>query len=130
MLPIVDCLVSYFGLNEQEQPEYQRFFCYHIVAGPGLTDGSGVACITTLAVYDEAQRCTYCTKVHRVESGGPAAALAVAVRYLDAYHQGGHLRRVQSRIRGLAGDPSTLPVQSPLTHFDVFPEWGIAPAKG
>jgi hypothetical protein len=101
---MIDCLVSYFGLDESEQPEYRRYFSYHIVAGPGLTPESGVAYVTTLAVYDESQRCTYCKNAHKVESGGPAAALAAAVRYLDVHHEGDHLRKVQSSIRGLLSD--------------------------
>ena len=53
---ILDCLVSYFGLDEKERPTYRRYFQYHIVAGPGAAAGSGVASITTLAIFDDAQR--------------------------------------------------------------------------
>jgi len=104
MTPVLDCLVNYFGLDENERPGFGRYFCYHILAGPGPTAGSGVAWITTLAVYDERQRCTYCQNVHQAEAGGPAAAIAAAVRYLDSYHETHHLRKVQSAIRGLSGD--------------------------
>jgi hypothetical protein len=104
MTPVLDCLVNYFGLDENERPGFRRYFCYHILAGPGPTAGSGVAWITTLAVYDERQRCTYCQNVHKAETGGPAAAIAGAVRYLDSYHETHHLRKVQSAIRGLNGD--------------------------
>jgi hypothetical protein len=102
---IVDCLVSYFGLDEEERPTYRRYFCYHIVAGPGPTIGAGMASITTLAISNEKERCTSCQNLHAVERGGPVAAIAKAIRYLDAYHKGGHLRRVQSEIRGLDSDP-------------------------
>jgi len=117
MTRMLDCLVSYFGLDEDEQPAYQRYFCYHILAGPGPTAGAGVAVVTTLAVHDESERCTYCQKIHAVKAGGPAAAIAAAVRYLDAYHEGDRLRKVQSEMRGRAGDPSTESAPSPETPF-------------
>jgi hypothetical protein len=65
MTPIVDCLVSYFALDENDRPGYQRYFCYHIVAGPGTTAGSGVAVITTVAIYDKAERCISCQNFTR-----------------------------------------------------------------
>ena len=34
MTEMLDCLVSYIGLDENERPTYQRYFCYHIVAAP------------------------------------------------------------------------------------------------
>jgi len=113
MRGILDCLVSYFGLDEDEQPGYRRYFCYHIFAGPGPTLGAGVASITTLAVHDESERCAYCQHFHTVEAGGQAAAMAAAIRYLDDYHEQDHLRKVQSEIRGLPGDQSK-DIDSPL----------------
>jgi hypothetical protein len=101
MTGILDCCVNYFGLDENERPGYRRYFCYHILAGPGPTAGAGVASITTLAVHDENERCTSCTYFHVVESGGPASAMAAALRYLDAYHQQDHLRKVLSDVRRL-----------------------------
>src|SRR5947209_4329887 len=94
----LDCLVNYFGLDENERPDYRRYFCYHILAGPGPKLGAGVASVTTLALHDETERCTYCQNFHTVEAGGPAAAIAAAIRYLDAYHERDHLRKVQSGI--------------------------------
>ena len=88
MTRMLDCLVSYFGLDENERAGFQRYFCYHIAADPGPTTGAGVASITTLALHDECQRCTYYQNLHTVETGGPAAALTVAIHYLDAYHDG------------------------------------------
>jgi hypothetical protein len=70
MSQLIDCLVSYFGLDEVNEPTWKRYYCYHIVAGPGPTTGSGVATITTLAIYDEAQRCTSCRHFHRAVTGG------------------------------------------------------------
>jgi hypothetical protein len=104
MAQILDCLVSYFGLDEQQKPVLGRYYCYHIVGGPGPTTESGVASITTLAVYDEDERCSYCQTLHLAERGGPSAAIAQAVRYLDTIHQGKHVRKVQSELRGLAED--------------------------
>ena len=100
MARMLDCLVSYFALDEDGRPGYRRYFCYHIVAGPGPTAGAGVAVIITVAVLNEADRCSYCSTFHAVEAGGPAAALAAAVRYLDAYHESDRLHKVQSEVRG------------------------------
>ncbi len=100
---MLDCLVTYFGLDEQERPTSRRYFQYHIVAGRGPTTGSGVASIKTLAISDDTQRCTYCQQLHLAEKGGPAEAIAKAIQYLDAFHANGHLRKVQSDIRGIAG---------------------------
>jgi hypothetical protein len=115
MMRFLDCLVSYFGLDEDDQPTYRQYFCYHVVAGPGPTPGAGVASITTLAVRDDSQRCTYCRAFHTAEAGGPAAALAEAVRYLDTYHHEDRLRKVQSEIRGLPGDRAAEGTLSPDT---------------
>jgi hypothetical protein len=112
MKRILDCLVSYFGLDEDGRPTYRRYFCYHIVAGPGPTAGSGVASITTLAIYDESERCLSCQNLHAVDTGGPKTALTRALRYLDAYHGEERLRRVQSEIRDL-GDVPPVEVISP-----------------
>ena len=104
MKRILDCLVSYFGVDGDERPTYRRYFHYHIAAGPGPTKGSGVASITTLAIHDNGERCNSCPNFHVADTGGPAAALAKAVRYLDAYHAEDRLRKVQSQIRGLGAD--------------------------
>jgi hypothetical protein len=106
MARMLDCLVNYFGLDEDGRPGYRRYFCYHVVAGPGPAADAGLALVTTLAVHDRGERCTSCEAVHRVERGGPAAALAAALRYLDAYHGEDHLRKVQSDVRGLDGCPA------------------------
>ena len=100
---MLDCLVSYFGLDEEGRPGYRRYFCYHVVAGPGPGDGAGLAVVTTLAIHDAGERCASCEAIHRAESGGPAAALAAALRYLDVYHGADHLRKVRSDVRGLDG---------------------------
>jgi hypothetical protein len=104
MMGILDCLVSYFGLDDNERPNYRRYFCYHILAGPGPTPGAGVASVTILAVHKETERCRYCQNFHTVEAGGPLEAMAAAVRYLDAYHEKDHLWKVQSDIRGLGAE--------------------------
>ena len=107
MAPLLDCLVSYFGLDEYGRPSDWRYFCYHVLAGPGPTPGSGAAAVVTVAVYDESKRCTYCKHFHTVEAGGPAAALAAALRYLDAYHGSDRLHKVLSATRGLRGEQPT-----------------------
>ncbi len=129
MTRMLDCLVSYFGLDQDDQPVVWRYFCYHIVASAGPTTGTGVASITTLALHDETQRCAYCQNFHTVETGGPAAALAAAVQYLDDYHAHDHLRKVQSDIRGLQAELSTNSVPSPETRFRVTQGRGVSIQK-
>jgi hypothetical protein len=122
---MLDCLVSYFGLDEQERPTCWRYFCYHIVAGPGPTPGAGVASVTTLAVHDEAERCTYCQNFHTAEAGGPAAALAAAIHYLDAYHERDRLRKVQCDVRGLPSHEATDPARAPETRIRASRRQGL-----
>jgi hypothetical protein len=99
MADIMDCLVNYFNSNVGEEGVPSRYFSYHVVAGPGPTPDSGVATICTLAVYHPDERCDFCSVFHAVREGGPAAAIAKAVRHLDAYHEGDRLRKVQTRVR-------------------------------
>jgi hypothetical protein len=99
MAELMDCLVNYFSLESREDGVPRRYFSSHVVAGPGPTPDSGVASIATLAVFEPGARCDYCTALHAVQHCGPAAAIAQAVGYLDAYHEGDRLRKVQTAIR-------------------------------
>jgi hypothetical protein len=103
MARMLDCLVSYFGLDEDGLPGYRRYFCYHVVAGPGPGGGAGLALVTTLAVHEAGERCISSETIHMADTGGAAAALAAALRHLDAYHVADHLRKVQSDVRGRDG---------------------------
>jgi hypothetical protein len=130
MTQMLDCLVSYFGLDENDRPGCRRYFFYHILAGPGPTAGTGVAAIRTLAVHNEAERCDSCQHFHVVESGGPEAAIATAIRYLDAYHENDHLRKVQCDTRDVPGDQVTDAVRPPETRFHVSRDWDVPTRKG
>ena len=57
MAPLLDCMVSYYGLDEYGRPSPWRYFCYHVLAGPGPTPGSGIAFITTLAYAIGQEQC-------------------------------------------------------------------------
>jgi hypothetical protein len=129
MTQTLDCLVSYFGLDENERAGVRRYFCYQVLAGPGPTAGAGVASIVTLAVHSEIERCTSCQHFHPVQTGGPEAALDAAVQYLDAYHERDHLRKVQGAVRGLDGDQSTEVAPSSETRFRVFQGLGVPTKK-
>jgi hypothetical protein len=98
MTRMLDCLVSYFGLDESERPGYRRYFCYRVLAGPGPTTSAGIASIRTLAIRDEFEPWTVSQPFHTVESGGPAAAIDEAVHYLDALHCCDHVRKIQSAV--------------------------------
>lgn len=93
-------LVTYYGLDEDGEPTSRRFASYKIIAGPGPREDSGLASIITLALSNPGEGCDYCEKVHTVDKGGAAAALAAAIRYLDAHHRGDRLRKVESDVRG------------------------------
>jgi hypothetical protein len=97
--PMLERLVSYFGLDENGNPTSRRFLSYKIVAGPGPDDDSGVASIVTLALSNPSDRCDSCQHFHTVEKGGAAAAMAAAIRYLDVSHAGQHLQKVESDLR-------------------------------
>jgi hypothetical protein len=98
--PMLERLVTYFGLDENNQPTFRRFLSYKIIAGPGPTEDSGVASIVTLALSNPADRCDSCQHFHTAAKGGPVAAMASAIRYLDDYHAGEHLQKVESDVRG------------------------------
>jgi hypothetical protein len=99
MPEMFDCLVNYFSLNTDDEGMPRRYFSYHVVGGPGPTDDSGVAVVTTLAAYNSNEICESCQNFHVARTGGPAAAIDKALRYLDAYHGGENLRKVQTEIR-------------------------------
>ena len=93
---MVDCLASYYGFNDKG--ELNRYFCYHVLGGPGPTPGGGAASIVLLTVHDEAERCIGgCRELQVVETGGPAAAVAKALHFLDACHEGDRMRKMQHR---------------------------------
>jgi hypothetical protein len=98
--PVLERLVTYYGLDEDGEPASRRFLSYKIIAGPGPTEGSGLASILTLALSNPSEGCVDCQKSHTVETGGAAAALAAAIRYLDAFHEGERLWKVESDVRG------------------------------
>ena len=100
MMSMLDCQLNYFGLDEDGRPTYRRYFCYRISAGPGPTAGSAVASIHLLAAQDRAGAFPFCNNLYAVSAGGPAAAIAKAIRDLDAFHGADRLRRVQSDVRG------------------------------
>jgi hypothetical protein len=103
MTAMIDCMVNYFGGDESDAPT--RYFCYHVVGGPGPTARAGVALITALAASQESEQCISCEGVHFVQTGGPAAAVAKALRHLDAHHEGDGLRKVGTPFRRLSPAP-------------------------
>jgi hypothetical protein len=99
-----DLLVSYVGFCEDDRPEIERRFSYRVEARRGPTAESGVASITRLGA-DETWGRSALKAVHTAETGGPAAAIAAAVRYLDSCRDAEHLRKIQSTIHGLHEGP-------------------------
>lgn len=99
MAELMDCLVNYFSHNADEGGMPRRYYSYLVVGGPGATAAAGVATITPLAVHDGGERGALGQNFHVVKEGGPAAAIAKALHYLDAYHQGERLWKVQTPVR-------------------------------
>jgi hypothetical protein len=99
MAEMLDCLVTYFSEDTNAEGMPHRYLSYHLVAGPGPNPEGGVASITPLAAYDENVICETCERVFAVKTGGPAAAMEEALVYVDAYHEGDRLRKVQSELR-------------------------------
>jgi hypothetical protein len=126
----LDCLVSYFGFAEDERAGMRRHFSYRIQARPGPIAGAGVAVITKLTGPEEAEGDTAAEKFHVVETGGPAAAIGAAVRYLDAYHRSDHLWKIQSDVRRLGEDPATEGAPTRTIPFRAYPPVGDFARKG
>ena len=99
MAEMLDCLVNYFSEDTNDEGMPRRYLSYHVVAGPGPSPEGGVASITPVAAYDENAICDTCERVFAVTAGGPDAAIAKALVYMDAYHEGGLLLKVQSEIQ-------------------------------
>jgi hypothetical protein len=102
MAELLDCMVNYFSFNGNSAGGPSRYYCYLVVAGPGPTDETGVATITTLAVHQADKPCDYCTNYFFAPKGGSEAALVRALLYLDAYHERHRLRKVVSPVRRAA----------------------------
>src|SRR5438132_519099 len=99
MAEMLDCFVNFFSEDTNDEGMPRRYLSYQVVAGPGPGAEAGVASITPLAAYDENEICNTCESVFAVTAGGPAAAMEEALVYMDAYHEGNGLRKVQSEIR-------------------------------
>jgi hypothetical protein len=99
MAELLDCMVNYFGSDGDCDGVPRRYYCYHVVAGPGPDEGTGVATISTLAVHEGDRPCDYCQNCFFARAGGPKAALARALLSLDAYHDGHRLGKVVSQVR-------------------------------
>ncbi len=97
---MMDCLVNYFSINSDEDGIPYRFFSYHVIGGPGPTEDGGFASITALATYKNDEKCDACESYFfAAKTGGPAAAIKKALEFLEGYHAGEGLRRVQTEIR-------------------------------
>ena len=101
MAEILACFVNFFSEDANADGLPRRYLSYHVVAGPGPSPDSGVASITPLAAYDENEICDTCERVFAVKAGGPTAAMEEALVYMDAFHEGSGLRKVQSEIRSI-----------------------------
>jgi hypothetical protein len=99
MAEMLECIVTYFSQDADAEGMPHRYLSYHVVASLGPNPNGGVASITPLASYNENEICDTCERVIAVKAGGPAAALAEALVYMDAFHEGAGLRKVQSEIR-------------------------------
>jgi hypothetical protein len=107
MAEMLDCLVNYFSADSNVEGMPRRYLSYLVVAGPGPSPEGGVASITPLAAYDENGICDRCERVFAVKAGGSVAAIEEALVYMDAYHEGDRLRKVQSEIRRFPARPDS-----------------------
>jgi rhodanese-related sulfurtransferase len=100
MSQLLDCMVTYFSTGEDDKGLPPRYFCYHILAGPGMTPDGGVASIIALSSHDHRQDASEAGQdFHAVRVGGPEYALHRALAYLDAFHAEDCLNRATSDIR-------------------------------
>ncbi|HEY7312874.1 MAG TPA: hypothetical protein VH643_26155 [Gemmataceae bacterium] len=103
MAEMMHCLVNYFGYSSDDQGRPLRYYSYHVVGGPGPTDGSGSASITLLAAGDPHEIYQIIQHFHVVREGGAVAAIERAVRYLDSFHAEDRLRKVRTEPLGSPG---------------------------
>jgi hypothetical protein len=96
MAEMMHCLVNYFGFGADGRGRPLRYYSYHVVGGPGPTDGSGAASITLLAAGDPHEIYQIYQNFHVVGEGGAAAAIEKAVHYLDSFHAEDRLRKVRT----------------------------------
>src|SRR4051794_23041239 len=108
MTQLLDCLVTYFTTTEDGLP--RRYYCYHLVAGPGAPPDGGVASITLRSGPAPAHSGGGFQDFHAVRAGGPDMALVKALNSLDAYPQNDPLHRARSDVRRSAPgqDPTPL----------------------
>jgi hypothetical protein len=99
MAEMLECFVNYFSEDTNDEGMPRRYLSYHVIASAGPTPESGVASITPLATYFEIEICATCERVFAAQSGGPAAALEQALVYMNGYHEGDRLQKLQSEIR-------------------------------
>jgi hypothetical protein len=99
MAEMIDCLVNFFSDDTDAEGMPRRYLSYLVVGGPGPIPEGGVATITPLAAYNANEVCETCERAFAVKEGGPAAAVNEALIYLDAYHEGDLLQKVQTEIR-------------------------------
>ena len=100
MAEMLDCLVNYFSGETKEDGVPRLYVCYRVISGPGLTDAGAIAAITVLSA-NHSGIWESCERFHAVQEGGPAAALALTLRYLDAFHDDHYMRKVQTEIRSV-----------------------------
>jgi hypothetical protein len=98
MAEMLDCLVSYYSATAHRDGMPLQYVCYRVIGGPGPTLAGGVAVISLLGAKNPVDGDVY-HRLHAVQAGGPRAALAAALSYLDAVHQKHDLARVQTEVR-------------------------------
>jgi rhodanese-related sulfurtransferase len=98
MAEILDCLVTYMSAKAHADGMPSKYICYHVVSGPGPVEGSGVASIGVVATTDASER-HIDHLIHAAITGGPRAAIDLALHYVEAEHQGDSLERLQTEIR-------------------------------
>lgn len=98
MAEMLDCMVTYMSPTAHPDGTPSQYICYHVLSGPGATEGSGVAAIRVMATTMPDERIVDHV-VHAAKTGGPHAALAAALHHLDALHQGEYLEKLQTEIR-------------------------------
>jgi rhodanese-related sulfurtransferase len=100
MAEMLDCLVNYFSGETNEHGVPRLYVCYRVISGPGMTDAGALAAITVLAA-NHSGVWEACERFHAVDEGGPCAALAKTLRYLDAFHDDHYTRKVQTETRSV-----------------------------
>ena len=93
----LQCTMSYFGENEDNNGMPDPWFHYLVVASPGMKEGTGIASIFSLSAARQAGIAQEASETVIAKEGGPDQAINMAEELLDRRHSG--LKKIVSDMK-------------------------------